>query len=155
MQRIVLSIFCILFFCAGCSPITPNIHLQKQTNQPSLTVTAENVQITIQKQERIPVYEVWKAKRGDIFLVFQLSIKNHRNTSVLVSPSQFNVTSADGKIYGAFQTEKRLNMLQETRVKAYEEVQRNLLFEVPHTQSYIELVFTPHFIKNPVVFQLQ
>ncbi|WP_028399557.1 DUF4352 domain-containing protein [Ectobacillus panaciterrae] len=118
------------------------------------TASIEKVAVSVRKIGTPSSYEIWKAKEGYMFLIFQVSIANHLNTSLLVMPRHFNLVSSTGKIYGVFQTTEYSGLLHKTKIRARGTAEGILLFEVPRSETYKELIFAP--IKNePLIISLK
>ncbi|MFX3623892.1 MAG: DUF4352 domain-containing protein [Ectobacillus sp.] len=142
---IILTAICLLGGCANVQMKKlgkPGYHDLYDLNE---TAIIEDIKITVEKAETFSEYKAWKAKDGNAFLVFRVSIDNESNKSVVVSPAQFNVVSATERIHGAFQTNGRAKTMQKTRVKARQTLHTTLLFEVPQNEKYEQLIFAPDF----------
>ncbi|MGG2014179.1 DUF4352 domain-containing protein [Bacillus sp. S10(2024)] len=152
MWKRLLIVNIIISFCiAGCNR-------GEQANQSSVkgNLSAHQIDFVIKNVSRVPNYDVWTAKNNYTLLVVDFSLKNSKNKSIIVKPSQFNVISETGKIYGVVQTKRETSILHDRKLKSYDSLQSSIIFEIPKEETASELLFAPSFAKDkPIVISLK
>lgn len=150
-KRLFIVSIIISFCIAGCNR-------EERTNHSRVKgiLSAHQIDFVIKNVSRVPNYDVWTAKHNHTLLVVDFSLKNSRNKSIIVKPSQFNVISETGKIYGVVQTKRETSILHDSRVKSYDSLQSSIIFEIPKEETVSELLFAPSFAKDkPIVISLK
>ncbi|SFI53019.1 MULTISPECIES: DUF4352 domain-containing protein [unclassified Bacillus (in: firmicutes)] len=150
-KRMVIISVIISFCIAGCNR-------EEQANKSSVKgiLSDHQIDFVIKNVNRVPHYDVWTAKNNYTLLVVNFSLKNSRNKSIIVKPSQFNVISETGKIYGVVQTKRNTSVLHDRKLKSYDSLQSSIIFEIPKEEMASELLFAPSFAKDkPIVISLK
>ncbi|MBO9129784.1 DUF4352 domain-containing protein [Bacillus sp. 165] len=153
MYKRILCLFFIVCLLASCSG-----GIKKIGSKPKGTGTIgysfgepfiiDDVKINIKKEESSTRYHTLRAKQGYKFFIFHISATNHQGESIAISPSEFNISSATGKIMGAFKTEGSEKFLHYTVLTQGQSVIRDIVFEVLSSEPYNELTYVPSFAKK-------